>query len=120
MKLVNFRRLKSAVGHEHVNVKKIDLFINHQLIKIKFTLDKIWKRQQICWQLAETALLNTRVTGDDLAACSATKNDPGDRETTPDQGGAVVPDNDVTRHEIERPETHWLVKTEVSRLIWVG
>jgi hypothetical protein len=35
MKLVNFRRLKSAVGHEHVND-------NPNLLKIKFTLDKIW------------------------------------------------------------------------------
>ena len=34
-KLVNFRHLKSAVGHEHVNVKKIE-FINHQLLKILF------------------------------------------------------------------------------------
>ena len=34
-----------------------------------------------------------------------------------DQGGAVVPDNGVATHEILRPVTHWLVKTEVSRLI---
>jgi hypothetical protein len=57
------------------------------------------------------------VTGDGLAACSATKNDPGDRETIRvDQGGAVVPDNE-TMHEEIRPETHLLVRTEVSRLI---
>ena len=56
---------------------------------------------------AETALLNTRVTGDDLAACSATKHDLGDRQTVlAHQGGAVVPDSGVATHEIERPETH--------------
>jgi hypothetical protein len=55
------------------------------------------------------------VTGDGLAACGATKNDPGDRETIPDQGGAVVPDN-VTTHEEIRPETHLLVKTECKEV----
>ncbi len=60
------------------------------------------------------------MTGDDLAACSATKHDLDDREPIPgDQGGAVVPD-DVTAHKVERPETHLLVRTEVSRLIRVG
>jgi len=43
MKLVNFRHLKSAVGHEHVNVKKIDLFINYQLTKI------IYLKQDLNW-----------------------------------------------------------------------
>jgi hypothetical protein len=78
MKLVYFRPLqKSAVGHEHVNERsfKLKLFINHQLIKIKFTLKDL--------KLAETALQKLFwVTGDDLAACSAT-NDSGDRETVP-------------------------------------
>ncbi len=38
--------------------------------------------------------------------CGATEHDSGDRETVPaDQGGAVVPD-DVTVHEVVRPETH--------------
>jgi hypothetical protein len=40
-----------AVGHEHVNVKKIDLFINHQLTSI---IDKIYLLEKI--RLAETAL----------------------------------------------------------------
>ena len=39
-KLVNFRRLKSAVGHEHVNKNEVYWnIINHQLIKIKFTFE---------------------------------------------------------------------------------
>jgi hypothetical protein len=47
MKLAYFRPLqKSAVGHEHVNEKKIETFINRQLIKIKFTLE-IVKLQQL-------------------------------------------------------------------------
>ena len=54
-------------------------------------------------ELAETALPTGQGPRDDLA----------------DQGGAVVPDNGVVTHEI-RPETHWLVKTEVSRLKEVG
>jgi hypothetical protein len=53
---------KRAVGHDHVNVKKIEIFINHQLIKIKFTLKQDLKRQQ-------------------LAACSATKTVQVDRVT---------------------------------------
>jgi hypothetical protein len=57
------------------------------------------------------------VTGDDLAAFSAKKTDPGDRKTMPGhQGAAVVPDV-KTSHEEIRPETHLLVRTEVSRLI---
>jgi hypothetical protein len=37
----------------------------------------------------------------------ATERDLGDRETVPGhQGGAVVPDDGVATHEIERPETH--------------
>jgi hypothetical protein len=56
--------------------------------------------------LAETALLELIwVTGDSLAACSATKHDLDDRESVPDQGGAVVPDV-KTAHEEIRPETH--------------
>ncbi len=71
-----------------MNVKKIDIFINHQLIKIKFTLDKIW-------------------TGNNNWPKRRYKNDLGDRETIRvDQGGAVVPDGGVVTHEIERPETH--------------
>ena len=71
--------------------------------------------------LAETALLELIwVTGDDLAACSATKHDLGDRQTVlAHQGGAVVPDS-VAAHEVIRPGTHLLVRTEVSRLIRVG
>jgi len=45
------------------------------------------------------------VTGDGLAACSATKHDLDDRESIPDQGGSVIPD-DETAHKVERPETH--------------
>jgi hypothetical protein len=49
MKLVNFRRLKSAVGHEHVNEKKIEIFINYQpSIKDKLPLEIV--------KLAKTAL----------------------------------------------------------------
>ena len=108
MKLVNFRRSKSAVGHEHVNVKKIEIGINHQLIKI------IYLNQDL--KLAETALLGDRWRSD--------KHDPGDRHAVPrHQGGAVVPANDEVSHEEIRPETHLLVRTErkeVSRLIYVG
>ncbi len=81
---------KSAVGHDYVNKT------NYQLIKIKFTLDKIWT--------------GNSATGDRRRS---DKLDPGDRETVPwDQGGAVVPDCE-TAHEIERPETH--VKTECKK-----
>ena len=49
--------------------------------------------------------------------CGATEADLGDRETVPGhQGGAVVPDS-VAAHEVIRPGTHLLVRTEVSRLI---
>ncbi len=89
MKLVNFRRLKSAVGHEHVNDNSL---------KIKFTLNKIWTG----WK----QLLGDRRRSDKL--------DPGDRETVPDQVGAVVPDCETAREEI-RPETHWLVRTECKK-----
>ena len=50
------------------------------------------------------------MTGDGLAACSATKHDPDDRETIRvDQGGSVIPD-DETRHEEIRPETHIMLE----------
>ena len=39
---------KRAVGHEHVNVKKWNIY-HHQLIKIKFTFRRSFKRQQRCW-----------------------------------------------------------------------
>jgi hypothetical protein len=79
MKLFNFRRLKSAVGHDF-------LYETTNLLKIKFTLNKIG-------------------TGNNWPN-GATETDLGDRETVPGhQVGAVVPD-DVTVHEIERPETH--------------
>ena len=56
--------------------------------------------------------------GDDPAACSATKHDSSDRHAVPrHQGGAVVPANDEASYEEIRPETHLLVRTEVSRLI---
>ncbi len=72
---------------------QIETFINHQLIKIKFTLDKIWNWQQ------SVAVDNGRN--------GATERDLGDHETVlTDQVGAVVPDNGVATHEIERPETH--------------
>ncbi len=62
--------------------------INHQIIKIKFTLNKIWNWQQ-------------------LAACSATEHNPGDRKAIPaDEGAAEVPADSVATHKIERPETH--------------
>jgi hypothetical protein len=79
MKLVNFRRLKSAVGHDYVNENEVLNWNNHQLIKIKFTLDKIWNWQQ-------TVAVDNGRNG-------ATERDLGDRETVPGhQGGAVVPD----------------------------
>jgi hypothetical protein len=76
--------------------------INHQLIKIKFTLNKIGNWQHLL-------LLKNWPNG-------ATEHDPGDREAVPgDQGAAVIPD-DVTVHEEIRPETHSLVRTtEVSK-----
>ncbi len=59
-------------------------------LKIKFTLEKTWTRQQI------------------LAENGATETDAGDRETMPwHQGGAVVPANDETSHKEIRPETHY-------------
>ncbi len=92
MKLANFRRLKSAVGHEHVNVKKLKLINNH-LTLIK---DKIYLKQDLNW--LKTALLGDRRRSD--------KNDLDDRETVrADQGGSVVPD-DETAHKVVRPETH--------------
>ena len=42
------------------------------------------------------------MTGDGLAACSATKHDLDDRESISDQGWSVIPD-DETAHKIERP-----------------
>jgi hypothetical protein len=123
MKLVNFRRLKSAVGHDYVNENEvqIEVIYQHQLIKIIFTLNKIWTWQQICcWNnWLRAALLEHGVTGDGLAL-RRYENDPGDRDAVPGhQGGAVVPDK-MTSHEEIRPVTHWLVRTEVSRLIRVG
>ena len=53
------------------------------------------------------------MTGDGLAACSATKHDPGDRNAmSGHQGVAVVPDV-MTSHKVERPVTH--VKTECKK-----
>jgi hypothetical protein len=48
MKLVNFRRLKiGRRSRPRDQTKfKLKLFINHQLIKIKFTLNKIGNWQQ--------------------------------------------------------------------------
>jgi hypothetical protein len=63
-----------------VNVKKIE-FINHQLLKIKFTF-----RRSFNWPKRRYQLVR------------------GPRDGA-DQGGAVVPDNGVATHEI-RPETH--------------
>jgi hypothetical protein len=89
---------------------KIDIFINYQLQikdKIYLKLDRKLATIVAVDKLAETALLELIwVTGDGLTACSATKNDFGDRETIPDQGRAVVPADGVATHEIERPETH--------------
>jgi hypothetical protein len=109
-KLVSFRHLKIGRWSRAREREKLKLksFINHHLTSIK---DKIYlkqdlNRQQICRQLAETALLKLGVIGDDPAACSATKHDLDDRESIPaDQGAAVVP-ADVTVHEEIRPETH--------------
>jgi hypothetical protein len=78
-----------------VNVKKIEIVINHQL-KIIY-LNQDLNRQQNCRQLAETALLGDRRRSD--------KHDPGDRYAVLAHQGAVPPDS-VTTHEIERPETH--------------
>ncbi len=93
--------------------------LNHQLIKIFYLNQDLNWQHLLLLTTAETALLDTRVIGGDLAACSATKTDPGDRKTMPGhQGAAVVPDV-KTSHEEIRPETHLLVRTEckeVSRL----
>jgi hypothetical protein len=94
MKLVNFRRLKLAVGHDYVNETKfkLKLFINCQLIKIKFTFKDRLNGNNCCWQNWPNG---------------ATERDLGDRETVPGhQGAAVVPADSVATHEIERPETH--------------
>ncbi len=102
MKLVNFRRLKSAVGHEYVNENEVLLkhYQSPTNFKIKFTLEKTWTG-----------------SNSDTNDSGWPRDDLDDRETIlTDQGGAVVPDG-VTIHKIERPVTHWLVKTEVSRLI---
>ena len=40
------------------------------------------------------------MTGDDLAACSATKHDLDDRESISDQGGSVIPDDETAHKEI--------------------
>jgi hypothetical protein len=69
-----------AVGHDYVNET------NHQLLKIKFTLNKIG-------------------TGNNWPN-GATEHNFGDRDAVPGhQGGAVVPDV-KTLHEEIRPETH--------------
>jgi hypothetical protein len=69
------------------------LNINHQLIKIKFTLNKIGTG-------------NKTVAVDNDWPNGATETDLGDRETVPGhQGGAVVPDVETFNEEI-RPETH--------------
>ncbi len=58
-----------------------------------------------------------RVDRETIWPFGASDDNLGDRETVSGhQGGAVVPDS-VATHEIERPETHDYVKTEVSRLI---
>ena len=99
MKLVNFRRLK--IGRRsrlRERKRSLNWDINHQLIKIKFTLEKI--------RLAETALQIVQVDRETIRPCGATEHNLGDREMVlAHQGGAVVPDG-VTAHEIERPETH--------------
>ena len=115
MKLVNFRRLKSAVGHERVNEKKlfIDLISNDNLLKIKFTLIKIWTGNNWLRAALQKLSLGDRET---IRPCGASKTDLGDRETVPGhQGAAVVPADSVAVHEIERPETHWLVRTECKK-----
>ncbi len=77
MKLVNFRHLKSAVGHEYVNEKR-------SLTSIK---DKIYLLKRS--ELAETA------------SQKLFRLNPDDRETIlADQGGAVFP-GDVTVHELD-------------------
>ena len=82
---------------------------NYQLIKIKFTLDKIWTdNKTVAFETGRTGATETDL-GDRRRS---DKLDPGDRETVPDQVGAVVPDCE-TAHEIERPETH--VKTECKK-----
>ncbi len=53
MKLVNFRRLKSAVGHDYVNENEVQIEVIYQLpfsfdLKIKFTFRKDLNWQQIC------------------------------------------------------------------------
>ncbi len=112
MKLVYFRRLKSAVGHDYVNENEVFQLKHYQspTNKDKFTLDKIWN-----W-LKQRYKNDSGWPRDDPAASSASEHNSGDRETTPDQGWSVIPDG-VAIHEEIRPETHLLVRTEVSRLI---
>ena len=78
-----------------MNEKKlyIDLIINDNLLKIKFTLIKIGTG-------------NKTVAVDNDWPNGATERDLGDRETVPGHQGAVVLDSGVATHEIERPETH--------------
>ena len=83
------------------NEVQIEVIYNHQLIKMKFTLNKIWNWQQnCCWNnWLRAALLGDRWRPD--------KHDSGDRHAVPrHQGGAVVPANDEVSHEEIRPETH--------------
>jgi hypothetical protein len=79
-----------------VNVKKIEIVINHQLKIIYLNQDLNWQ-QSVAVDNGRTALLGDRRRSD--------KHDPGDRKTMSGHQGAVPPDS-VTTHEIERPETH--------------
>ena len=98
-----------------MNVKKIEIVINHQLIKIKI----FYLKQDL--KLATNLLLLTSwLRAALLGDRRRSETDPGYRKTMPGhQGAAVVPDV-KTSHEEIRPETHLLVRTEVSRLIYVG
>ena len=121
MKLVNFRRLKIGRRSRLRERKRSSNFINHQLIKIIY-LNQDLNWQQICcfrqnW-LRAALLRLSRVDRETIWPCGASERNLGDRETVPGhQGAAVVPADSAAKHEEIRPETHLLVRTEVSRLI---
>ncbi len=96
MKWVKFRRLKIGRRSRLRERKRIT---NYSIKDKIYLLEKTWTGNK-------SVAFETGRTG-------ATERDLGDRETVPGhQGGAVVPADGVATHEIERPETHWLVRTE--------
>ena len=112
MKLVNFRRLKIG-RRSRVRERK-------RSSKLPTNKDKFLPLEKT-WTGNKSVAVDTGRNG-------ATEDDLGDRETVlADQGGSGVPAlltdkrlYRVTAHEVERPGTQLLVRTEVSRLIRVG